>query len=535
MTKNRILILCLLAGFGMVRRVQAQALDGQQREALIQRAAAFRKQENYGMAIQQLDSILSKNPADAGIILFRGDLQLQNREFKKAVASYQQLIKLNHELTIARINLSYALFMDHHPAKALVYAAEAYARNSSNTNATVNYFNALLWNSRTTDAARFLATVSKNLSPAQRLVLNARLYTTSGNYAKGLANYDSLVRAFPDKNYVQEYAEVLLGKKEIARSETIMKTHDTLFTASEYGAFGQKLRATRMQNAGAEFVLFSDVAKNTRLESSIWYQQGEGRRFRFRYSAGVSTITSAENTRTSAQFGHITVNERFGLAWSGQSDVHLQVIKPEGKDAFSGITGRQTIQYQPNDRRMIGLVYNSEILNYTARLLGSNVRSHNLGYVTHILLSGRTGIFSQGSAGVLTDQNQRYLFFGSLYHLLRTEPTVKVGLNFSALHFSNPAITAYFSPDRYLSTELFADYSTALPHLARHYFQLQAAGGAQQIERLAWEPAFRLQAELGYRSNHFETGLKYQTSNVASSAGTGYKFNWFTYRLLWKW
>ncbi|MCU0386176.1 MAG: hypothetical protein MUE38_09115, partial [Flavihumibacter sp.] len=61
------------------------------------------------------------------------------------------------------------------------------------------------------------------------------------------------------------------------------------------------------------------------------------------------------------------------------------------------------------------------------------------------------------------------------------------------------------------------------------------AAGVQQIEKFNWEPALRLQTELGFRHNHFEAALKYQTSNVASTIGTGYKFNWLTFRVVYKW
>jgi hypothetical protein len=57
----------------------------------------------------------------------------------------------------------------------------------------------------------------------------------------------------------------------------------------------------------------------------------------------------------------------------------------------------------------------------------------------------------------------------------------------------------------------------------------------QKIEQQKWDPAFRFQTELGLRLNRFETALKYQTSNIASTTGTGYKFNWFTARVAWRW
>lgn len=534
--KQRITFLLLLFYlFPTGGAAQSNRLSGEAREELIQKALLFRKEENFNGAIQQLDSVLSDNPADAPVLLFRGDLLLQARRFAEAAATYKQILPLKYESAIAMINLSYALFMGHQPAKALQYARRAWEENKKNSNAVVNYFNAMLWNSKTKEASRFLKQQDSLLSPAQQLVLKARLNTTAGNYTEGLKYYDSLVKAYPEKYYVQEYAEVLLGKKEMAQSLAIMQSSKELFTDNEYKAYARKIDATRRQNAGTEMVYFKDVAKNIRIENSIWWQQNESRKYRLRLSAGVSAITSAQKEKISAQFAHINVKERWSKAWTGETDVHLQLIQPAEGKHFTGITGKQTVQFQPNDRRMFGVFYSADILNYTASLLEKNIRSNNAGYITHIMLSGKTGIYSQGSAGFLTDKNQRFQFFGSLYHLLRTEPTLKAGFNFSALHYKDSTVKSYFSPNRYLNTEVFADYSTPLPMLSKFYVQMQAAAGMQKIDDKEWEPALRLQTELGLRLQQLETAVKYQTSNVASGTGTGYKFNWFTVRVTWRW
>lgn len=511
------------------------SLTAAQRESFIQRATELRKNEDYNGAVRQLDEVLALNAGDAPLLLFKGDLLLQGRRYADAAATYKQLLPMKFEPTITKINLSYALFMSHRPMQALSFARKAWEENRTNTNAIVNYFNAMLWNTKTADAAKFLKQQGSLLSPAQQLVLKARLHTTNGNYNEGLNYYDSLVSTFPDKYYVQEYAEVLLGKKETVLSASVMKQHDSAFTANEYRAYQLKLKAAKRQNAGTEFVYFRDVANNLRIENSVWWQQGEGRAYRFRLSAGTATYQSAQKEKTTAQFGHLHVHERWSRAWSGESDLHLQLIQPGGGQQFTGLTGQQLIKYQPNDRRMFGASVSTDILNYTASLFGKNIRSNNVGYVTHIMLSGKTGVYSQGSAGWLTDKNRRYQFFGSVYHLFRTEPTLKGGLNVSALHYKDSSIKNYFSPNRYLSTEAFADYSTALPMLSKFYLQLQAAAGLQKIESNSWDPAFRLQAEVGLRLNQMETALKYQTSNVASNTGAGYKFNWFTLRAAWRW
>ena len=536
----QIKIFALIIFFLSAFRLSAQeevlnALPPEEKERHIQKALESRKGENYAEAIMHLDSILNRNPKDAGILLFKGDLQLQSKLYKDAVETYKRILPLKFETTITQINLSYALFMNHQPVNALKYAGDAWRQNKTNTNAIVNFFNAMLWNIKTKEASAFLLQQEPLLKPDQVLVLKARLFTTGGDYTLGLKYYDSLYRNFQDKNYVQEYAEVLLGKKEIRQSLETMKSAEKLFSANEYTAFSQKMKAARMQNAGTEFVYFKDVAKNVRIENVVWWQQRDGRRYRFRVSAGTSGITSIIKEKTTARFAHVTISERWSKAWSGQTDVHLQMISPSTGESYVGVTGKQTVQFQPNDRRMFGLVYSTDILNFTASLWGKNIRSNSLGYMTHLLITGKTGFYSQGSAGLLNDKNQQYQFFGSLYHLFRTEPTVKTGFNFSALHYSDSSIKTYFSPNRYLSSEVFADYNTALPKFPSGYFQLQAAYGVQKIEQSPWETAFRLQAELGIKKKHFETGLKYQTSNVASAVGTGYKFNWLTFRFMWKW
>jgi hypothetical protein len=184
---------------------------------------------------------------------------------------------------------------------------------------------------------------------------------------------------------------------------------------------------------------------------------------------------------------------------------------------------------------MFALSYSRDILNYTSGLMGKNIQSSYFGYITHIVPDGKTGFYSQGSLGSLTDQNKRYQFFGSLYRILKNVPTIKSGINFSALHFSDSLNKMYFSPDRYLNTEFFLDFASPLPATSKTYLQIQAASGIQKINQMRWERSARIQAEVGVRSRRLETGLRYQYSNVASNSGSGYSYHWTTIYLMCKW
>ncbi|WP_026951451.1 DUF4184 family protein [Algoriphagus mannitolivorans] len=510
-------------------QVKAQeTMSAEVREQWIQKATALRAEEKFLDAIACLDSILVSNPVDAPILLFKGDLSLQAKDFGQAVSTYKALLPLDYEATITRINLSYALFMGRNPGKALNAAYEAWAQDSLHKGAVVNYFNAMLWNIKTKEAGKFLEENKGLVDRDQYLVMQARLWTTSGNYKTGLIYYDSLVNAFPKPYYIQEFTEVLIGKKRWEKAEAILENLGDSLSASQRQKIEGMLAEADTHTAGVQLGFFEDIGGNRRLEQAIFWRNEQKSRLQAGIRAGSNQVTSPEDQFTRSNFLAATLGYRWSPAVESQGELVAQQVSPDTGDSYSGLTGKFETRYQPNDRRMFGVFYSSELLNFTADLLGKNIRSQNLGYVTHIMLDGKTGIFSQGSYGTINDGNSRQQFFGSIYRVLRTEPTLKTGLNFSALRFSDSETTLYFAPERFLSTELFVDYSTPMPLVAKMVAKFQGAAGLQKIEELDWEPTFRAQLELVYRLSGFDLGLTGQFSNVASASGTGYRFHYVT-------
>ncbi len=500
-------------------------------------ALQFRAAENYLAAVKQTDTILQAMPTDPGTLLLRGDLLLQSKRYGDAASNYAQIVPLNFEKTTVLINMSYALFMKHNPGKALAKAELALKATDIPTKmAVINYFNALLWNLKINEARNFLYKNQQRLTAPELLVLKARLYTSGGHFKEGLSFYDSLVKSYPNKNYIQEYSEVLLGKKQFNAAADTMRNNKNLYSASEYKTWTERLKGSQLQNAGIELVYFKDVGKNERVEKSVFWNQGEGKKIKLFFETGhISVTQAAAGEKTLVDYFSTQIRERLSKIWTGQTELYLQQIKPSKEGSQMAITGRQLIQYSPTDRFMGALFYQSSLFNFTAALLEKNIQSHDVGYITNYMFTSRMGIYSQGTQGFLNDGNKKSQVFASVYYLVRTEPTIKTGINISALHYADSSIKSYFAPNSYYTSEIFADYSTALPTLSNFYFQAQVAKGLQQIEKAHLDPTFRLQMETGYRKNHIETSLKYQTSNVASANGAGYKFNWFTFRFMYKW
>jgi len=505
------------------------------KQQYIEQATALRKTEKYKEAIKVLDSALLLFKDDPSILLFKGDLLMEAKDFGTAVKTLKIVLPTDHEKTITRINLSYALFMNHKPELALQYARNAWENDKLNVYASVNYFNAMLWNLKTKEAGRFLKDRDSTFDRSQRLVLRARLHMTSGHFINGLKYYDSLIRLNPDKNYIREYAEVLLNKQEIDRSINIMSAARSKFSDREYASFKDKLYAANQQHVGIEYVYFNDMAHNSRTEYNVSWRQAGMRKFRFGLKGGHSIYRSLNEKSASATGLGLHIDEKISRVISGETDIRLQDVSIPDGPGFTALIAQQIIRYTPNDRRMFALSYNRDILNFTTNLLGENIRSNYFGYITHIMFDGKTGFYSQGSMGSLTDQNKRYQWFGSMYRILKTVPMLKSGINFSALHFSDSLNKQYFSPDRYMNGEWFVDLASPQPAGSKIIFQIQAAVGMQKINNMNWERSARILTDMGFRSKRMEGGLRYQYSNVASNSGTGYRFDWTTMYLISKW
>ena len=191
---------------------------------------------------------------------------------------------------------------------------------------------------------------------------------------------------------------------------------------------------------------------------------------------------------------------------------------------------------------MFSTYLQSELLNFTVALLDNKIRTNMLGYKTNLMFSNRDSFYSEGDISKMSDGNQRNLVFASIYHIFRTEPTVKAGFNASYLHFAESSPILYFAPDRFTNTEIFVDFLTPMHETSKYFLKAQAALGAQKIEANDWQQGYRFQAEAGSHLQHLDYSIKYQTSNVQSNAGVGvtnavggYRFNWFTFNLTYKW
>jgi tetratricopeptide (TPR) repeat protein len=337
-----VLIFFLSALKGLAQDV-VEAMSYEKREGFIQKASELRASGNYTEAGTMLDSILVKNPEDAPILLFKGDLMLQANNFQKAIETYSKLLPLGFEPSTVKINLSYALFMNHKPGPALVEAKGAWEGEPTAKNAVVNYFNALLWNTKTREAGEFLESQKDLLDSADVLVLKARLESTSGNYMEGLVYYDSLCHSFPNKHYVKEYSDVLLAKGQAEKAILVFEKNNDLFSEKELNAFNSKIKNREKVSAGTRFSLFNDIGGNVRHSGEFLFQLPEAKTYQLRGSAGRSNLSSIYGGNVQTNFVHGQLKENWGRGITGETDIHFLQIKPGTGASYGGLTGSKAL------------------------------------------------------------------------------------------------------------------------------------------------------------------------------------------------
>ncbi|MBT8219537.1 MAG: hypothetical protein KJP00_06925 [Bacteroidia bacterium] len=500
------------------------SLSAEQRQEKFQKAVLYRGEGNYDMAIQQLDAILLQRTDDAEALLLKGELHTQNQQFKEAVAVYGRLLPMQYKHTIALINLSYVLFMNNKPKEALSYASEAFNIDKTNNAALINYFNALLWNSKTKHATQIIHTYEDNLEPDQVLVMKARLYTTSGNFVDGLANYESLVSIFPNVNYVKEYVEVLLAKKQIHSALRVMQSYNDIFPEKENLKLKRKLQEAQLQQLKSGFSYSKDAGQNVRMIGHIQWRSAQKKNYQYEVRSEWSTLNTAANNKVHSGALALHLQTRLGTKLKGQTQIQMTRIDLDQEREITTILGHQSIQYQPHDRQMIGLFLNSGIMDDNSILLGKNIRSQEWGIQAHYMTNKRNGIYLQSSVSKLSDGNKKWQMFGSLYQILRNNPLVKIGVNTALLQYKNNRMEDYFSPEETISTEFFGEYANDNFANTGLRWYVQMASGMQRLHGKDWNPVFRLNTTVSYHTKSLGFLLKFQTSNIATNTPNGYRF-----------
>ena len=498
-------------------------------------ADSKRKEEDYKNAVLYLDSILMIQPMDPNALMTRGDIYMESERYSKAAITYKDMVSTGWDKSNAMINYSYALFKSKHPIQSLGVAQRAWIENQTNAYTSINYFNAMLWNGKLNEAKIFLNKNKSVIGETATQLLEARWAVASGNYQKGISIYRNLNNRVEDKNYLMEYMILLLNKNYDSELNALLFQKKDLFDKKELKEINDMLAERTQDRVGVQTDYFIDIAENEYWAKKVYWKGNLSSKLTTQVSIGSTEYKHLELDAINAYFGELNINYRFNPAWRMEAKGILYNFKPKADNSFMMNAFKVSLVNQAHDRYMFRLSGAKDFMNFTNELLLKKVLWNQVAMATNLMLSAKVGMYVESDYTKYSDKNERALVFGSLYRVLRTEPTIKVGVNTTWLHFKLPNNRYYFAPDDYKNSELFLDYTTAFANKSKFYTTIQVAMGAQSIERAKAVLTYRIQGEAGMHLRHMDLFLKYQAGNASNATNTGYSYDLATFNVCYKW
>lgn len=186
-----------------------------------------------------------------------------------------------------------------------------------------------------------------------------------------------------------------------------------------------------------------------------------------------------------------------------------------------------SLKMKPRHNQSLSFNYQKEYHNFNTQLINAKIAQNHYFANYHILTNINIGYFTQYYFTKQSDNNQRHLWFNSIYYILKKKNIFKIGANFQSIQFKEEMPEIYFSPERFSLIEgftiinLFNKSKTISANSTLAY-------GYQFINNNDKQESFRIKLELGYQlSKKAALNVFYNHSNLASSTAAGFEFNEF--------
>lgn len=179
------------------------------------------------------------------------------------------------------------------------------------------------------------------------------------------------------------------------------------------------------------------------------------------------------------------------------------------------ITSSAQLSSQINKYNFLSIGHHSSYLNYNSQLVENNLRIDNIKLDHHLYSKYRIGFYNSVLLGYLGDSNKNLITFSSLYYQWKENPVIKLGVNYSYIHFDQHRPELYFSPDRYQVGEAFIHLEN-ISSSSRWKYKVLLATGIQKVENNKQQQIARIEFLAGYQfSKEITLNLNYQYSNSA--------------------
>lgn len=489
------------------------------------------KNNRINSAASIIDRLLKDYPGDADILMLAATLELVREKFSDAVSFYTQLVNMNRFVSQAYSGISYAVFMQKKPAKAMIYADKALESVTCDKERIQAYngkINALGWNKKFKDAFALIDSMKRRFpqEPAFSLA-EARLKVWNQDAPKGVSDYETLKEMMPASlDFHLGYIDALIAEGNTRKAVSQMESSLNLFP-EQRDILTMKRKVMLENGLNIKSAFFHSFDNGNNQSDNFRTEVGIPSLGRVKPVIGfqLRSLTDFDQNKSNTMIFSLGGQYRISAISSFRAKVGI-LAATSAISSFNKPVVEFSYTRKLGKRFSVELFEKTEIQNYNAALLQRVLTTHDFGVNMNLKTLSGMGWYGQGIFTAYSDKNNRKLFFSSLYYDFKEEPCIKTGLNTTFLTFKNSVNESYFSPQRYLSGELFLmSENLSLPK-AKLLYHANIAGGVQKIDDFEMQSMYRMNAKIGYRWKDYGYILGYYAYNNALSTNIlGYSYN----------
>lgn len=500
------------------------------------RSNELRNLSDYAAAHEYVDQVLALFPGDKDALFLKAGIYLFEQKAYQARKTYDLLNKLYPGQTDILSGLSYTNLLVNHNKAYLNYALKALDVNQDKNPATdlslhLNVVRALFLNNKKPETEQRLNDLSVMYGDSLEFrLIFPQLSLWDQKFDQSRSQYQEILKTdSANYNVLVGNAEILNVFKERAKSLALVN--------KAYALQPDNPDIRRMQQSLSRY-------RAPVLSISAQHSYDGGDNVADQYNATVQMVLSERSLSYFQVIIRETKNTFFDNAGSNASVTagHEWFLHPKlSLLASGGVTRLKNasenievnhliysggLKASPFRYHNTELSYDLSFFDYNPDLIRESIQSNNYKLIYHFYGPQRIGFYNQLIRSVQSDDNTRWLYFGSLYYNIFMYPVLQAGFNINRFGYSIQKPELYFSPSRFGSNEVFVKVDSEIVKGTKwRYFGL-AAFGWQSIESNPNQSTLRLEGKVSYAlSDRLNLGLNYVYSNAAQSTIAGFTYN----------
>lgn len=416
----------------------------------------------YEQALVLVNANIKDDQVDQHSLMLKATIYLLNEEYGKAEKIYKENIVDLLDSHIGQSTAAHLLKNDQEALRIVREGIEKITRTKDSVKIfkiKQQYVSALLWNDKLRAADQYLdQLIEEYPRQADLLSTKAMLLIYMSDYKNGADVYQKFLKDNPSSfngNLGLADANHALGMDNLAY-DGAFRTLSYFPGQKDVIGFLDRLNFSHVPEVKAEVVLSKTSDNSTRVKKIA--SSSASLSPRLNVSAGYYNEVFADEAGESIDVNAGILSLDYQLNKRFRINTQLESAKASSSAFNQNFTNYLIQAYvKVNKNHQLVLGHQKELQNFNKNLLSQNV-SMNHFIVKNISFWKlyNIGWYSEAYFTKLSDGNSRNLLFTSIYKNLTKKPTIKTGLNFSTMSFTQTKALEYYSPKSFYNFEWFA-------------------------------------------------------------------------------